>query len=442
MEALTIPLALQAGDPDDGALGRQLRGLAISAAVTIRKNKLGYSVPSVSGNGEYFVSVEGELFCSCPDFERRQQPCKHVFSVYCVAQREGEKIQLAFPEVPESVEAPEKEKRDWHNYNEAQMHEGECFAKLYRALCDSVREPERPPRRGRPFLPLSDVLYGIGVKVYSGMSGRRAMSDIWSAKEQGLLDKAPSFASVGRYLKNPELTPLLESMITLSSLPLREVETHFAQDSTGFSANSYHKWYEEKWGADDSKEKKERKWAKAHFTVGIKSHIIAKANVTANPSGDSPFLIPHLNTVKEYFTVKEYSADLGYLSKPNLLAIEKAGATPLIKFKKNSVPHLVVDEGDAVWNRLLAYFTFNRAEFDKRYHQRNNVESAIGAVKAKLGEKLLCKSDEGMVNEVLTKALVYNITALVHARYVLEIESVFEDLLSTVGVAETPLLVA
>lgn len=199
------------------------------------------------------------------------------------------------------------------------MHEGQYFATLLRSLCDTVKQPERPPRRGRPHLPLPDVLYGIGVKVYSEKSGRRAMSDIWSAKAQGLLDKAPSFATVARYLKSPDLTPLLQSMITVSALPLRELETHFAQDGTGFSATGYNKWNAEKWG---NEVKKRKKWAKAQLTIGVKTHIVVKADVTPNPSGDAPYLIPHLNTVKENFNVNEYSADRAYLSKDNLEAIE------------------------------------------------------------------------------------------------------------------------
>ena len=321
------------------------------------------------------------------------------------------------------------------------MNEGKHFATLLRSLCDAVREPEIPRGRGRPRLPLSDVLYGIGVKVYSEKSGRRAMSDIENAESQGLLGKAPSFASVARYLKNPAMTPLLESMITVSALPLRALESHFAQDSTGFSSSSYTKWNEEKWGEEG---KKKRKWAKAHLTVGVKTHIVVKANVTANPSGDAPFLIPHLNVIKEHFNVAEYSGDKGYISKDNLVAIEEAGATPYIPFRNKAVPHLVLDEGDEVWNRMLAFYTFNRAEFDKRYHQRSNVESAIGAVKAKLGEKVFCSSDEGMVNEVLVKILAYNVTAQIHAAYKfgLDVDSlrVDSDSLLAVGVRDTPMV--
>ena len=73
--------ALGPGDPDDGDMGRQQRGMAIAALVHIEKNRLGYKVPSQSGNGSYVVSVDDEPFCSCPDFEKRQQPCKHIYAV-------------------------------------------------------------------------------------------------------------------------------------------------------------------------------------------------------------------------------------------------------------------------------------------------------------------------------------------------------------------------
>ena len=439
MEILnSFPTALKEGDPDDGDDGRRLRGIMIAGLAAIKKGKLGYVVPSQSHSGSYIVNLDDDdPYCSCPDFEKRKQACKHVYSVYCLIQRE-EMPDGSIKETTKAVSV--KYTQDWASYDAAQMYEGQYFATLLRSLCDTVKQPERPPRRGRPYLPLSDVLYGIGVKVYSEKSGRRAMSDIWNAKAQGLLGKAPSFATVARYLKNPDLTPLLQSMITASALPLRELETHFAQDGTGFSATGYNKWHEEKWGGEGKEVKKKKKWAKAHLTVGVKTHIVVKADVTPNPSGDAPYLIPHLDTVKEHFNVSEYSADRAYLSKDNLEAIDNAGAKALIPFKVNSVPHLVMDEGDEVWNRLLAYFTFNRADFDKRYHQRSNVEAAIGAVKAKLGERLLCTSDMGMVNEVLVKVLAYNITALVHAMYKLEVEPVFDDLLSSVGVGETPLM--
>ena len=75
---------------DDGPEGRLRRGLAIAARVKITKNRLGYKVPSQSGNGSYTVSLEGEPFCTCPDFELTRKPCKHVFAAQIVAERDGE----------------------------------------------------------------------------------------------------------------------------------------------------------------------------------------------------------------------------------------------------------------------------------------------------------------------------------------------------------------
>ena len=417
MEFQGIPTALGVNDPDDGDIGRQLRGLAITA---ITKNKLGYSVVSQSGAGSYIVNVDDEPFCNCPDFEKRQQPCKHVYSVWCLIQRE----ELPNGTVKETTQAVSvKYTQNWPAYDAAQMCEGDYFATLLRELCDTV--PEKEYGFGRPCLPLSDVLYGVGVKVYSMKSGRRAMSDIRSAKAQGLLDKAPSFATVARYLANPDLTPLLQNLITLSSLPLKAVEVDFAVDSTGFGSGSYNYWHSEKWDT----EVKRKKWVKAHVTSGVRTNIVVRADITVNPSGDSPFLIPHLNTVGEHFTVNEFSGDKAYLSKDNLLAIEKAGANPYVPFKKNSVPHLPIDEGDEVWNRLLAYFMFNRAEFNRSYHKRSNVESTIGAIKAKLGEKIRCKTDTAMVNEVLAKILCYNITVLIAEMFQLGITPEFDSLI-------------
>ena len=57
------------------------------------------------------------------------------------------------------------------NGNAAQMHERANFLSLLRELCDTIPQP--PQGRGRPRLPLSDMVFGVGVKVYSTMSGRR-----------------------------------------------------------------------------------------------------------------------------------------------------------------------------------------------------------------------------------------------------------------------------
>src|SRR5258708_6863433 len=69
---------------------RQQRGLVIAATSKITKRDSGtWIVPSQSDKGRYAVTIfkEGK-YCTCPDFELRQQPCKHVYAVQYVLFRE------------------------------------------------------------------------------------------------------------------------------------------------------------------------------------------------------------------------------------------------------------------------------------------------------------------------------------------------------------------
>ena len=138
MEIQGIPTALGPNDADDGDLGRQLRGLAIAATVAIRKNKAGYVVPSQSSAGSYVVNLDDGEFCSCPDYERRQQPCKHIYSVFCLIQRE----ELSDGTIKETTQAVSvKYSQNWRAYDAAQMNEGDHFLTLLHSLCETVSEP-------------------------------------------------------------------------------------------------------------------------------------------------------------------------------------------------------------------------------------------------------------------------------------------------------------
>ena len=417
MEIQGIPTALKAGDPDDGDVGRRMRGALIAGIVAIKRNKIGYSVPSQSGNGAYTVSTDDGGFCTCPDYELRQQPCKHLYSVWCLIQRE----EMSDGSIQETTKAVRMTySQDWKAYNAAQTNEEDHFRVLLRSLCDTVEQPVY--NFGRPCLPVSDVIYGMAYKVYSGMSGRRAKSRIRSATKDGLLEKTPCYSTLFRYMEDPEMSEHLLSLITLSSLPLRDVEVDFAPDSSGFATTCYNKWFSKKWG----KEIKEALWVKGHIMTGVKTNIITAAYVTDVAGNDSPYLRKFLDTTAEYFEINEVSADKAYLSKPNLWAIHDAGATPYIPFKKNSVAHNPKQKYDALWARMFHYFNYNRAEFLEHYHKRSNVESTFNMVKSKFNEKVRSKTPVAQCNEVLTKFICHNLVVLIHEMYELGIDPTFE----------------
>src|SRR4051794_36328430 len=87
--------------------------------------------------------------------------------------------------------------QDWPAYNNAQTHEHERFLPLLRELCDGIEQPVQT--MGRPRLPLSDVVFALGVKTYSMVSGRRATSFVRDAAARGFMDAAPSYNTAFRY---------------------------------------------------------------------------------------------------------------------------------------------------------------------------------------------------------------------------------------------------
>ncbi len=413
--ALSIPTALGPNDPDDGDEGRKARGMAIAALVSITKTPLGYRVPSQSGNGSYMVSVGDTEFCSCADFEARQRFCKHVVAVEYTIRRE---------ERPDGSTVETKTFRvavqgqDWPAYNAAQMHEQEWFGKLLRDLCDGVEQP--PQRMGRPRMPLGDMVLGIGLKVYSMLSTRRAMTAVRNAGTDGLLDKAPSCTSMFRYLENPALTPVLKSLIEQSSLPLKAVETAFAVDSSGFSTRVFDRWHSHKW----DKVIKEARWVKAHIIVGVTTNIITSAEVSETMGHDSPQFAPLVQATARNFQVNEVSADKAYLSKKNLHLVDDLGGTAYIPFKANSKA-ITHHKRDGLWERAIHFFNLNRAAFLARYHLRSNVETTFHMVKAKFGGAVRAKTPTAQVNEVLMKLLCHNIVVLIHEMHELDIDPTF-----------------
>lgn len=425
-----VVTALGAGDPDDGDEGRQLRGMAIASLVNITRNRFGYEVPSQSGNGSYVVSLDGDPYCTCPDFKKRGRPCKHIYAVRMMAPhlKDG---QAEIGPVPDPPRAKRKTYgQDWPAYNAAQVNEKDHFLKLLRELCNTVPLPPSVGI-GRPRLPISDVLYACAVKVYTGLSGRRSMSDVREAAEKGYISAMPTFNSTFRYMQFPGTAPLLRTLVQRSALPLRGVETAFAVDSSGFSSSVYDRWYDKKYG----KVREETKWVKAHLVCGVKTNIVPDAWVTPTNANDAPFLKPLIETTARKFKVKEVSADKAYLSKSNLQAIEDLGAAAYIPFKSNSVLHNAHQKFDPLWAKLYHYYHLNQAEFAERYHQRSNVESTYHMIKAKFGGNVRSRVPTAQVNEALLKVLCHNIVVIVQSAYELGGDHLL-DLLASKGFAE------
>lgn len=257
---------------------REAKGLVIAEQGSIVKTPVGWKVPSQSGKGAYVVSVGDRPFCTCPDYEARNERCKHIYAVETILQRqENADGSTTYTQAVRVTYG-----QQWTVYNDAQTHEQDYFVSLLRDLCSTIPQP--PQTFGRPRLPLSDVVFGIALKVYGTMSGRRSMSDLRDAEAKGLMGKAPSFTSGFRYLEDSDLTPILKALIEQTAMPLKAVETDFAVDSSGFASTTYNRWFDHKWG----KMRSEAKWVKAHLMCGVKTHIVTSVEVSPTEDADAP----------------------------------------------------------------------------------------------------------------------------------------------------------
>ena len=426
---------LPPGAPDDGDAGRRQRGLAIATRVPIKKSRAGYTVPAQSGSGTYYVAPHPEdPYCSCPDHEERGGRCKHIYAVEYLI-RNPMLLQVTHGQVhsagvskgegrgeaatTSTVYRERTYGQDWAAYNTAQAYEQEHFTWLLRELCDTIPQPQRPPHTaGRPRLPLSDVVFAIGLKVYTTLSGRRAQSSFRDAVSRGLMDRAPSFTSTFRYLENPELAPVLRNLIELSATPLRSVETDFAVDSSGFSSTMYERWFDQKYGRN----MRRGKWVKAHLICGVRTNIVTSAEVTPTSTADINYLEPLVRTTARTFDMMEVSADKAYLGRKSLAVIADVGATPYIPFKIDSRSW---GPQEGVWDEAYRRFHDRRAEFFAHYHKRSNVETVFHMIKAKFGPAVRTRTPVAQVNEVLTKILCHNICVVIQSAYEYGVPPIF-----------------
>jgi transposase len=392
-------------------LDREQRGMVLAAMVKITQRGNKWVVPSQSGDGtRYTVDPDEQMpCCTCPDFEMTGCTCKHIFAVRIVRQRElfddgTEQVTESVTFTQTTVKRPTYPQQ-WTEYNRTQTTEKEIFQQLLATLCEGVQEPEKQVM-GRPRIPMSDAVFACCFKVFSTMSGRRFMTDLQDAKRKGHIDFAPHFNSIFKRLEDEKMTPILRDLIVRSSQPLAALEHDFAVDSTGFTTCRFDRWFDHKYG----KVREAHGWVKAHFAVGVVTHVVTAVEIFDKNTNDSPVLPMLLETTAKSFTLSEVSADKAYSSVANHEAIEKHGAKPFIAFKS-----WATGAAGGVFQKAFHYFSLHREEFLQHYHKRSNVETVVMMIKSKFGDSVRSKTDTAMRNEVLCKVLCHNICVLISA---------------------------
>jgi transposase len=394
---------------------REEKGLVIAALCKLNRDEKGWLVPSQAGEKIYRVNIQAQT-CDCMDHTERGTKCKHIYAAEFTFKREtdinGNIIETKTMTFTEKVTI----KRDWAVYNEAQQTE----KKRFQALLFDLTRPipiKIKSGTGRKPMPMRDQVFVSALKVFTTSSSRRFACDLEEAFAKGYLSTLMNSLSVNHYLENPDMTPILQSLVEQSALPLKTVETVFAPDSTGFSTSRFVRWFDEKYGVTRSG----HDWVKAHAMCGTKTHVVTAVEIHNRDAADCPQFKPLVETTAKNFTIKEVPADKAYLSHENLELIDNLGGMAYIPFKSNSVQ----GEVGRVWEKMFLYYQFNKEDFEKHYHQRSNAESVFSMMKAKFGDNVRSRTDVAMKNETLCKFLCHNICCVIMSQVELGIEPVF-----------------
>ena len=437
----TVPNQLPSQDPDGVDARRIARGRRIAASALIIETEDGWLIPSQSRPGVYYRLRMDEYgpHCSCPDALRT---CKHIVALQfrlggdpkvkaVPALAPGlvsSTTERPFPAsvssgeivIPSDLPATPEQPTYWQTINLTQTREKRLFKQLLHVLCSLVPEPERQTK-GRPPVPVRDLILGEVYREYSGLSSRRCRTDIEELAEGGYISKPYCHNTGTDFLNEPETTDLLRALITESARPLQDIERVFAPDSTGFSTSNYARWHDEKYGS----EKTRATYVKTHVLVGVKTRIITSAVASVEPIGDITML-PQLleETTGAHFTVNEIVADGAYLSESLLERMHKEGIQFYVPFRANSIFHY----DHSLWDRHLALFLLNQDRFTEHYHQRSQVESTFSMVKAKYGASVRGKMPTSQANNVLCKLLANNLYVLIRSIFELGLEPEFAKL--------------
>lgn len=302
----------------------------------------------------------------------------------------------------------------WRLHYLSQTNELEHFERILWSLCSLMEDFEQ--RRGRPRLDIKELLFSLMSRTYNakGQSSRTVVSNLKCNQKGKYLSSIPSHGSMSNYLKMTELTDVLQSMLTVSSLPLVAVEESFSIDSSKFGTPNFKRMENVKYGNTEQWRVK----VKLHAMCGNRTHVITSARVTDGDSHDISFFGELFEQTRHFFDVRDLCADKGYSSYKNIELVMKAGVMPYISFKHNARG----DSANEFWNWAFHYFSLYRAEYLEKYHQRSNVESLFASMKGRFGRILRTKTFDRQINELLCMAICHNLCVLVKAMYQLGIE--------------------
>lgn len=200
-------------------------------------------------------------------------------------------------------------------------------------------------------------------------------------------------------------------------------EMEIAFDSTGVNVYTRSGWHQRKYG-QEARHRKHEQWKKIHVVMELNSMEIVGISYTGSQVNDCERIEALSEQIKG--KVRSVRADSAYDTEKMYKQGHEWGARVLIppsrrakmqeelkKSPKEKKVHL--EQRDAIIREIRRYETFEEGlkawKEGSQYHRRSLVESCMNRIKRRFGFYLQQRSEQGRVNEVISKANLLNLMA-------------------------------
>ena len=329
------------------------------------------------------------------------------------------------PYIPKPYGEKKTYPQDWNIYRRACSQEKLMFLRIIKDAVDHMMIDEDYSGNGRPSAYYGDILKSLCIKSFHNYSGWRLESELRIARSMGIIDEIYKRTTLMKYMQDKKIIKLLHKLYRIIAQPVSPIEVYFAADATGIS-NAYGniRWMNIR--NTKAEKKKRREYSKLHIISGCKTNVIASAKITNGYAHESPHFKSLLDDTAKIFSVKEISADSGYLSYDNVKAVSDMRIAPYIKGKKGvSIPG--IRGVMSPWGAMLRLWKHHQMFFAEHFHKRSNVESTFGSLKRKYGDFCRCKKPESQECEILSKIVCFNAGVLSEALLSFDLKPEFMD---------------
>lgn len=270
----------------------------------------------------------------------------------------------------------------------------------------------------RPPVPIEDVLFLIGARVYGTKSGAESQWQVEQFFQQGLLTQSnarkprpPSESKITKAFRDPKVADAFQSAIRATADCVKERETIFAIDGCEFNIPNRYGYDRAPEDVPQDAGPRELRvpTVKAMYVVGTATKICVAAEVIPGKGSEHNEFVKLIDRIRGRFRVAAVAADKAYWGADILEYLREIGAYAAIPPKSNTA-----SDNDGILARHLRHW-IERTEDEKSiYGLRQLSEAFHSIVKRRMTENLLSRTFPAQACELLAMTVIANIIRLVY----------------------------